>query len=93
MSNETADTAETGKTPGRRKVIEGVVISDKMQSTIVVQTERKLKHPLYRRVIRQRTKVYAHDEKGLAKVGNRVRLVETRPLSRLKRWRLVEVLA
>jgi small subunit ribosomal protein S17 len=87
MSNETA------KAPGRRKVIEGVVISDKMLKTIVVQTERRLQHPVYHRVVRRRAKVYAHDEKGVAKVGNRVRLVETRPLSRLKRWRLMEVLA
>jgi small subunit ribosomal protein S17 len=86
-------TSETAKAPGRRKTIEGVVIGDKMTKTVVVQTERKLKHPLYRRVIRQRSKVYAHDENGVAKVGNRVRLMETRPLSRLKRWRVVEVLA
>ena len=79
-------------TPVRRKVIEGVVVSDKMDKTIVVQTERKLRHPLYKRVIRRRSKVYAHDEQGLAKVGSRVRLVETRPLSKSKRWRLVEVL-
>jgi len=79
-------------TPVRRKVVEGVVVSDKMDKTIVVQTERKLRHPLYKRVIRRRAKVYAHDEQGLAKVGSRVRLVETRPLSKSKRWRLVEVL-
>jgi len=77
---------------GRRKTIEGVVVSDKMEKTVVVRTERKLRHPLYKRVIRQRAKVYAHDEQGVAKVGNRVRLVEVRPLSRLKRWRVVEVL-
>jgi small subunit ribosomal protein S17 len=84
---------ETAKAPGRRKTIEGVVISDKMTKTVVVQTERRLQHPVYRRVVRQRSKVYAHDENGVAKVGNRVRLMETRPLSRLKRWRVVEVLA
>ena len=84
---------ESAKAPGRRKTIEGVVISDKMTKTVVVQTERRLQHPLYRRVVRQRSKVYAHDENGVAKVGSRVRLMETRPLSRLKRWRVVEVLA
>ena len=84
---------ETAKRPARRKLIEGVVIGDKMEKTVVVQTERKLRHPLYKRVIRQRSKVYAHDEKGVAKVGNRVRLAEDRPLSKLKRWRVVEVLA
>ena len=77
---------------GRRKTIEGVVVGDKMEKTVVVRTERKLRHPLYKRVIRQRAKVYAHDEKGEAKVGSRVRLIETRPMSRLKRWRVVEVL-
>jgi len=86
-------TNETAKRPARRKLIEGVVIGDKMEKTVVVQTERKLRHPLYKRVIRQRSKVYAHDENGIAKVGNRVRLAEARPLSKLKRWRVVEVLA
>jgi len=85
-------TNETAKRPARRKLIEGVVIGDKMEKTVVVQTERKLRHPLYKRVIRQRSKVYAHDENGVAKVGNRVRLAEDRPLSKLKRWRVVEVL-
>ncbi len=78
--------------PVRKKTIEGVVVSDRMDKTVVVQTERKLRHPLYKRVIRRRSKVYAHDEQGLAKVGVRVRLVETRPLSKSKRWRVVEVL-
>lgn len=68
------------------------MVGDKMEKTVVVRTERKLRHPLYKRVIRQRSKVYAHDEQGIAKVGNRVRLVEVKPLSRLKRWRVVEVL-
>lgn len=87
--NEVAE--ETVKTRVRRKVIEGVVIGDKMDKTVVVQTERKLRHPLYKRVVRQRSKVYAHDEGGVAKVGNRVRLAEDRPLSKLKRWRVIEV--
>jgi small subunit ribosomal protein S17 len=76
----------------RRKTIEGVVIGDKMDKTVVVRTERRLRHPVYERVVRRRGKVYAHDEKGIAKVGMRVRLVESRPMSRLKRWRVVEVL-
>jgi len=76
----------------RRKTIEGVVIGDKMDKTVIVRTERRLRHPVYERVVRRRSKVYAHDENGIAKVGNRVRLVETKPLSRLKRWRVVEVL-
>ena len=79
-------------TPVEKKIIEGVVVSDKMDKTIVVQTERKLRHPLYKRVIRRRAKVYAHDEQGAAKIGSRVRLIETRPLSKSKRWRVLEVL-
>ncbi len=84
--------AENEKSATSRKVIEGVVVSDKMQKTVVVQTERKLRHPLYKRVIRRRSKVYAHDENGVAKMGSRVRLVETRPLSKSKRWSVLEVL-
>lgn len=76
----------------KRKTIEGVVIGDKMDKTVVVRTERRLRHPVYERVVRRRGKVYAHDENGIAKVGMRVRLVESRPMSRLKRWRVVEVL-
>jgi len=85
---------ESAQTPqrARRKTIEGVVVGDKMDKTVVVRTERRMRHPVYKRVVRQRAKVYAHDEQGIAKLGNRVRLVETRPLSRLKRWRVVEVL-
>lgn len=71
----------------------GRVVSDKMNKTIVVAVERRIKHPLYGRVIKRTTKLYAHDEKGQAKVGDTVRIMEARPLSRLKRWRLVEVLA
>ncbi len=78
--------------PVQKKTIEGVVVSDKMDKTVVVETERKLRHPLYKRVIRRRSRVYAHDEQGVAKVGSRVRLVETRPLSKSKRWRVIEVL-
>ena len=78
--------------PVQKKTIEGVVVSDKMDKTVVVQTERKLRHPLYKRVVRRRSKVYAHDEQGVAKVGARVRLMETRPLSKSKRWRVIEVL-
>lgn len=76
-----------------RKVIEGLVISDKMDKTVVVQTERKLRHPMYKRVIRRRAKVYAHDENGVAKAGSRVKLVETHPMSKTKRWRVLEVVS
>jgi small subunit ribosomal protein S17 len=75
-----------------RKVREGYVVSDKMEKTIVVELEDRVKHPRYSKVIRRTSKVKAHDENGLAGIGDRVLLAETRPLSATKRWRLVEVL-
>jgi small subunit ribosomal protein S17 len=75
-----------------RKVREGYVVSDKMEKTIVVVLEDRKKHPLYGKVMRTTTKVKAHDEQNSAGVGDRVLLMETRPLSATKRWRLVEVL-
>jgi len=63
-----------------------------MQKTIVVEVTRRVRHPLYRRVVQRRKKFYAHDEKGQCQVGDVVRIVESRPLSRLKRWRLAEVI-
>lgn len=80
------------QTRGRRKVREGYVVSDKMDKTIVVQLEDRKKHPLYGKVLRTTTKVKAHDEANAAGPGDRVLLMETRPLSATKRWRLVEVL-
>jgi small subunit ribosomal protein S17 len=77
---------------GERKVREGLVVSDKMDKTIVVELEDRVKHPLYAKVIRRTSKVKAHDEANTAGVGDRVRLMETRPLSATKRWRLVEIL-
>jgi len=79
-------------TRGRRKERIGEVVSDRMTKTIVVRVERRQRHPLYQKEVRAYSKFYAHDETGAARVGDRVRIVETRPLSRLKRWRLVEVL-
>jgi len=76
----------------RRKERTGIVVSDKMHKGIVVRISRTTKHPVYRRVVRQSVKVVAHDEKQEAKVGARVRIHETRPMSKTKRWRLVEVL-
>jgi small subunit ribosomal protein S17 len=75
-----------------RKVREGLVVSNKMEKTIVVSLEDRKKHPLYGKVLRTTTKVKAHDEENVAGVGDRVLLMETRPLSATKRWRLVEVL-
>ena len=82
--------AET-KTTGRRKQLIGDVVSNNMQKTIVVQVIRRKAHPLYLRVVSKAKKFYAHDEKNEANVGDVVRLEETRPLSKLKRWRLKEI--
>ncbi len=75
-----------------RKVREGLVVSDKMDKTVVVALEDRKKHPRYSKVLRSTTKVKAHDEENTAGVGDRVLLMETRPLSATKRWRLVEIL-
>ena len=69
----------------------GEVVSTKMQKTIVVEVSRRVPHPLYKRIIGKRKKFYAHDEEGTAKVGDVVRIIECRPLSKLKRWQLGEV--
>jgi small subunit ribosomal protein S17 len=69
----------------------GEVVSTKMQKTIVVEVSRRVPHPLYKRIIGKRKKFYAHDEEGTAKPGDQVRIIECRPLSKLKRWKLVEV--
>ena len=76
---------------GRRKEVIGNVVSNRMNKTIVVQVVRRRSHPLYTRVISKAKKFYAHDEKNQAHVGDVVRLEETRPLSKLKRWRLKEI--
>ena len=78
---------------GHRKEREGEVISNKMAKTIVVRVERRFPHPKFKKVVTGFRKFYAHDEKGEARVGDRVRITETRPLSKLKRWRLVAVVA
>ncbi|PYX10550.1 MAG: 30S ribosomal protein S17 [Acidobacteria bacterium] len=77
---------------GRRKEVIGAVVANKMNKTIVVQVVRKKSHPFYGRVVSKAKKFYAHDEKNEAHVGDFVRLEETRPLSKLKRWRLKEIL-
>ena len=76
---------------GIRKSRVGIVISDKMDKTIVVKIERKAKHPLYGKTVKITKKYKAHDEENVAKVGDKVLIAETRPISRDKRWRLVEV--
>ncbi len=87
--NETS-AAETGR--GFRKVREGLVVSDKMAKTVVVAVEDRVQHPLYGKTIRRTKKIKAHDENSTTGVGDRVLLMETRPLSATKRWRVVEIL-
>ena len=81
----------TAPARGHKKERVGEVISNKMTKTIVVRVERRFPHPEFKKVVTQYNKFYAHDEKGEAKVGDRVRIQECRPLSKTKRWRLVEV--
>jgi len=85
-------TPATEKPRGRRKTRIGYVVSDKMQKTIVVELEDRMRHPKYGKIIRTTKKVKVHDEHGDAGTGDRVSLMETRPLSATKRWRLVEIL-
>ena len=82
---------ETSLERGHRKERVGDVISDKMNKTIVVRVERRFRHPRFKKVVTAYSKFYAHDEKNEAKVGDRVRIRETRPLSKTKSWRLVEI--
>ena len=84
---------ETAVRKNWRKERVGIFLSYKMQKTLVVQTKRKAPHPLYGKVIEKADKYKVHDEKNEAKIGDRVRIVETRPLSKDKRWRLVEILS
>ena len=76
---------------GHRKIKAGEVVSSKMEKTIIVRVERRFAHPRYRKVVRSFKKFYAHDEKSEAKIGDKVRIQETRPLSKLKRWRLLDI--
>jgi len=89
MSENTTPAAEER---GRRKVLQGVVVSDKMDKTIVVAVEDRVKHSLYGKVMTKTSRIKAHDEANDAGIGDRVRVIETRPLSAQKRWRLVEVI-
>ncbi|HEX6208917.1 MAG TPA: 30S ribosomal protein S17 [Actinomycetota bacterium] len=76
---------------GSRKVRTGVVVSNAMDKTVVVRVDGQLRHPLYRKIVRRTSKLRAHDEGNEVGVGDRVRIVETRPLSKTKRWRVVEI--
>lgn len=88
MSEQT----ETTKKPGLRKTRVGVVTSTKMDKTIIVEYVARVPHPKFKKIVKKSKKFYAHDENSTAKVGDKVRIVETRPLSKLKCWELVEVL-
>jgi small subunit ribosomal protein S17 len=91
MAETSTTAAATGKTGSRRKTLVGEVVSTKMQKTIVVEVTRRKAHPLYVRVVSRSRRFYAHDENNTAHVGDVVRIEETRPRSKLKRWRLQEV--
>ena len=85
---------EAGSAEGRKSLKNekvGTVVSTKMQKTIVVEVSRRVRHPLYKRIVGQRRKFYAHDEQTMARLGDVVRIVESRPLSKLKRWTLAEI--
>ena len=90
---ETSEEAGAGERTALRKTRVGIVKSDKMAKTIVVEVTRRVPHPRFRKIVKRSSKFYAHDEKGEAKVGDKVRISETKPISKNKRWRLVEVLA
>jgi small subunit ribosomal protein S17 len=84
--------ADDGTRVNRRKVREGIVVSDAMQATVVVAVVERVRHPRYGKTVQRTKKLYVHDADDSAKVGDRVRVQETRPYSKLKRWRLTEVL-
>jgi len=91
MPGGPAVTDDAGTRTNRRKVREGVVVSDKMRSTVVVAVVERVRHPRYGKTVQRTKRLYVHDEGDTAHVGDRVRVVETRPLSKLKRWRLAEI--
>lgn len=88
-----SEEAKTEDTRGLQKTRVGVVVSDKMEKTIVVDVVRRVPHPRFKKIVKQTTKLYAHDEEGKATVGDKVMVEETKPISKKKRWKLIEVLA
>ena len=91
MSEATAPAPATETKAPAKKTLVGEVVSNKMNKTIVVEVERRVPHPTFKKIVRKTSKFYAHDEKEEAVIGDKVLIEETRPLSKLKRWRLVEV--
>jgi small subunit ribosomal protein S17 len=92
MESQNAQPAATTAKAGRKNVKVGVVTSNKMNKTIVVSVERKVPHPLYRRIVTKTSKFLTHDEKNVCSIGDTVSIVETRPLSKRKRWRLLQII-
>lgn len=93
MDNQSAQPAAKPSTqPGRKNVKVGVVTSNKMNKTVVVSVERRVPHQLYRRIVTKTSKFLAHDEKNSCSIGDTVSIIETRPLSKRKRWRLLEII-
>src|SRR3982751_4443838 len=90
--NESETVRSTELQRSSRKTRVGMVVSDKMQKTVVVSIERRVQHPVYGKMIRRTKKLKAHDEQNEAKTGDTVRIMETRPLSKDKRWRVVEII-
>ncbi len=90
-SEQTQTVAATSQ-PTAQRIVKGRVISNKMQKTIVVQVERKVKHPLFEKYVRRFSKMYAHDEDNTCRVGDLVTIAPSRPLSKTKRWKLVEII-
>jgi small subunit ribosomal protein S17 len=93
MDNQSAQTTPAAPArAGRKNIKIGVVTSNKMNKTVVVSVQRKVPHPLYRRIMTKTSKFLTHDEKNACSIGDTVRIVETRPLSKRKRWRLLEII-
>jgi small subunit ribosomal protein S17 len=92
VATDTAPSEDTGLSRGYRKVRQGLVVSDKMDKTVVVEVEDRVKHPKYGKIIRRTKRYKAHDGENACGVGDRVLLMETRPLSATKRWRVAEIL-
>jgi small subunit ribosomal protein S17 len=91
MSTSEQQQVQGAQERGRRKIRQGVVVSDKMDKTVLVRIDRQMRHPLYRKIVRHSSKLAAHDERNDAHVGDTVRVMETRPISKNKRWRVIEV--
>ena len=91
MTNDLAGTTDGALARNARKSRVGLVVSDKMQKTVVVQIERRVPHPVYGKMVTRTKRLKAHDEQNAAKTGDTVRIMETRPLSKDKRWRVVEI--